>query len=165
MLLSLPPSLSRSLEAFAAQPGKAAVFRETSAQHFKATTGDYHDAVRKDPSLVLAPAPQPQQQPPQQWTGPSMCQRIAETEPPNWRNEALGNLFRRHRYRHVTLQPFEALTRPRWDFHSSTKLGGDGEWRSDCTHFCYSPCFWEESFEDLASALRQSLYAERGGEV
>ena len=172
------------LEAFASIKGNAAIFRETSAQHFPAPSGDYHDALRKDPSLVLASPPQPEPaaklnnrgrsssgrgsggsrqaaEAPKQWAGPSMCSRIAKDAPRHWRNQIVAELFAERGYSHVRLQPFEELTRGRWDFHSSTKwvggAHGRGAWKSDCTHWCYSPCMWELSFSDLYRELAAAL--------
>ena len=175
-----------ALDDFAATaPGRAAVFRETSAQHFPAASGDYHDAVRRDPALVLAPPPQVHPPtraagsvgargasgfkaargsghagagpaPQRQWTGPSMCQEISDAAPPHWRNAVVSQLFREGRFRHVRLQPMESLTKPRWAFHASTKWVG-GAWKSDCTHWCYSPCFWDGVISDMHTAIASSL--------
>lgn len=146
------------LEAFGrSQPGvRVSILRETSAQHFPAPSGDYHAAISRDPALVLADATRREAR---QWNGPSMCTPITADAPPHWRNAVVRDLLLAQppapgRYPHVRLQPFEQLTRRRWDFHSSTKWSG-GQWRSDCTHFCYSHCFWSQSFVDLHRALGQ----------
>ena len=159
------------LERFGQQPGKAAVIRETSAQHFPAPSGDYLDAIRKDPALVRAEGPasvsptvQQQQrkqrggsgQPQLHWTGPSMCRQIAANAPKHWRNAVIADLLAERRHPHVGMQPFEELTRPRWDLHSVAKRVGNG-WKSDCTHWCWSPCFWELSFHDLHQTLAPLL--------
>jgi hypothetical protein len=72
----------------------------------------------------------------------------------------------------LSILPFENLTQPRWDMHDhvvrssnrSVRPGGQagarlagsvgGKWITDCTHFCYSPRFWELSFHDLVVTLR-----------
>ena len=170
------------LDAFAALPAKAAVVRETSAQHFPAASGDYHDALRADPTLVLTPTPAPapeltssseRRRPSsskrgrdggggsREWTGPSMCRQIAAGAPIHWRNAAVRELFEKRGYRHLRLQPFEDLTRGRWDFHSSTRFLG-GHWKSDCTHWCYSDCFWQLSFHDLQHVLANVRASQRG---
>ena len=163
------------LEVFGREAGKAAVFRETSSQHFPAPSGDYHDAIRRDPSLVLAAAPttttprarsagaraRTSQQQTLEWTGPSMCARIAPDAPQHWRNRVITELLRDGRYTHVQLQPFEEMSRSRWDYHASTKHVVGGGWKSDCTHWCYSPCFWAEVLHGMQQALKAGRVAHR----
>uniref|UniRef100_A0A7S2B7X3 Uncharacterized protein n=1 Tax=Haptolina brevifila TaxID=156173 RepID=A0A7S2B7X3_9EUKA len=154
------------LDAFGSAPGKAALVRETSAQHFAVPSGDYFEAVRKDSSLVLAPkggrgnsragVPKPSDRPSDRsWAGPSMCAKMEEDAPPHPRNAILRELMATRRYRHVRLLRFEALTQPRWDFHASVKWSA-GSWKSDCTHWCYSQCMWDLHWHDLVQALRQT---------
>ena len=80
-----------------------------------------------------------------------------------WRNEQLHALRREMDLRHVHIQPFEALTAERWDYHSSTKwMAAKRQWVSDCTHFCYSPSFWDLSFHELYESLAQGrLWLQR----
>jgi hypothetical protein len=192
----------RELEAFAtAKPGRAAVIVETSAQHFPVPSGDYNDAIRKDPNLVLSSTPRAtsERRPlmpragafveqssaahesggrrdsgggrrhahsgsgaaasaQREWAGPSMCAQIASDAPPHWRNQVVHSLLATGRFPHVKLQPFEALTRPRWDFHAQTKFVG-GSWKSDCTHWCWSECMWSEVLSDLHDAIAVALRA------
>ena len=97
----------------------------------------------------------------QRWTGPSMCKRIDNshaggTITKGWRNVQLRTLLHEMGLRHVHIQPFEALTAERWDYHSSTKWSvAKDQWISDCTHFCYSPSFWGLSFHTLYETLVQ----------
>ena len=72
----------------------------------------------------------------------------------------------------VSIQPFEALTWPRWEFHLGTKSiftghrDGVKHFAYDCTHFCYSPSFWDASFNDMAGTLAAGgaarLWGRRG---
>ena len=45
--------LLQEMAGFGQQSDKAAVFRETSVQHFPVASGDYHEAIARDPSLVV----------------------------------------------------------------------------------------------------------------
>ena len=130
-----------------------AVFRETSAQHFGVPSGDYDDAVAKDGRLVLAKrtGSAAVSKTDRHWVGPSMCQQQA-AHARSWRNVMLHDLLARHHFGHVRVQPFEGLTRERWDYHASTKWSG-GKWVSDCTHLCYSQSFWDLSFHELYMTL------------
>ena len=149
------------LDAFGQLPGKVAVFRETSAQHFGVPTGDYDEALAKDPTLVLASeraptaaARSPTSRTERQWLGPSMCAKQAK-DARSWRNEMVHDIISRHRLANVHVWPFEEITRERWDMHASTKWSS-GRWVSDCTHLCYSQSFWDLSFHDLYVTLANS---------
>lgn len=171
------------LDAFGAMPGKVALLRETSAQHFGVPSGDYWDAIRKDPTLVLAPKerdaalsgaassgrhsgrqrsvgpgadlPPSRQSVRGEWTGPSMCTRSDERTSVHWRNAVVHELLKARRPKHVQLVGFEALTRQRWEYHSTTAWRGN-TWKSDCTHFCYSPCMWDLHWLDMVRALQRA---------
>lgn len=158
------------LDAFArSRRGRVSVFREVSSQHFPVPTGDYLEAVKRDPALVvlgnrsadgraasgrgggrLASGAAPS------WSGPSMCAPSTETKT-RWRNEVLHGLAAN--VKRVRMQPFEQLTRARWDYHASIRWVG-GQFKSDCTHFCYSQCFWERSFHDLFLAIAKRTSVE-----
>ena len=56
----------------------------------------------------------------------------------------------------VSIQPFENLTAAMWDYHTHP-VWRNGRWSSDCTHFCYSPRFWDRSFHDLYHALERGF--------
>ena len=161
----------RQLDAFArTRPGRRAVFREVSIQHFAAPdgSGSYHTAAAKDEGLVrptqgAAPLSQP-------------CQPLAQNQaegsssghghgsgsagPIAWQNQLLHRAIAEmgHDAR-VRIQPFDELTRPRWEFHLGTKSiftghqDGVKHFAYDCTHFCYSPAFWDASFRDLGVTL------------
>lgn len=156
----------RALDDFAARPGRAAVFRETSAQHFPVASGDYDEAIRRDPMLVRSSANLTDEDMQtvkvrQRWSGPSMCQALmgqhanaTNVQHRSWRNGVLHDLYRELAPRHVHLQAFEDLTAERWDYHASTKWSESYRmWISDCTHFCFSPRFWDLSFHSLYKAL------------
>ena len=142
------------LQAFAGN-GRASVIRETSAQHFPVRSGDYNEAIAKDPKLVLANNQEAEdaRDRKKQWLGPSMCKPLGQNISFHWRNRIVHELMKEPGHERVRLQPFEMLTRSRWDYHASIKYS-HGQWRSDCTHWCWSPCFWERHFSDLQRALR-----------
>lgn len=153
----------RELDAFGRLPGKVAVFRETSAQHFDAPTGDYDDALRRDPALVLlnatAELPSDAGGGARKWVGPSMCRQGPASASParGWRNEVMHETIRRLGLEHVFVQPFEEITRERWDYHASAVWNSARRrWASDCTHFCYSPVFWELSAHQLFNTLAKA---------
>eukprot|EP00966_Prymnesium_polylepis_P074068 1718819-Prymnesium_polylepis.1 len=57
----------------------------------------------------------------------------------------------------VSCPPAAPPAQERWDFHASVVMARDGHGLiSDCTHFCYSPSFWELSFHDLYVVLANS---------
>ena len=147
------------LEEFGRVAGRVAIFRETSAQHFDAPTGDYDDALRRDPSLVLLnrTAELRGDGSARKWVGPSMCRQASASPARGWRNDVLHETIRQHGLRHVHVQPFEEITRERWDYHASAVWSGSQRrWASDCTHFCYSPAFWELSAHQLYNTLMRA---------
>ena len=146
------------LDAFAsARPGRAVLFREVSNQHFASETGDYDDAVMKDPRLVRHNTTEENTQEfaASRWMGPSMCKPHSDTLA-GYRNQQIHRLYSERNWR-MALMPFDALTRERWDYHQSTrwfpKLGARGMFVSDCTHYCFSPRFWELVTHDLYVSL------------
>ena len=57
----------------------------------------------------------------------------------------------------IGLMPFYAATQARWNYHTASKRDVDPVTRKaryDCTHFCYSPSFWDGSLDGLARKLR-----------
>lgn len=147
----------REMAAFGRRADTAAVFRESSAQHFAVESGDYHEALRRDPSLVvLARNTTSQAGVRERWHefhGASFCRPRAQPTILTWRNRVLHELLAREGWQDaVAIQPFEQLTATRWDYHLHP-VGRNGRWSSDCTHFCYSPRFWDRSFHDLYVAL------------
>ena len=88
-----------------------------------------------------------------EWHGPSFCRPRATNEL-TWRNAILRR--QAEKWPLVAIQPFEELTSVRWDMHSHPVFRG-GKWVSDCTHLCYSPRFWDRSFEDLHAVLKSRL--------
>ena len=88
------------------------------------------------------------------WLGPSMCHRQNSSSSHGWRNTVLSEVQQQLRLQHVHVQPFEDITRERWDYHASAVWNGKLQrWASDCTHLCYSPSFWELSFHDLYTTI------------
>ena len=156
------------LDAFARRPHKAAVFRETSAQHFPVPSGDYDAALAKDPSLVRVRA---EQQGARAWHGPSLCRSHMRGGASigasltnesgtawGWRNamlrEELGRLPAGSPLR---VQPFGERTAERWDYHESVVWQpATRSWASDCSHFCYSPSFYQLTTHALYQTLTPS---------
>jgi len=137
--------------------GRAAAFRETSWQHFDAGDGDFDELSS---SLTQGGARSTSGADPTEWRGPSACAPAPAAVTRTWKNEALHRVWRQHPNKAavVPIVPFEARTRPRWDMHGATRVGAPRRGArprvtSDCTHFCYSPRFWELAFHDLYVAL------------
>merc|ERR1712216_327869 len=81
-----------------------------------------------------------------------------------YRNKLIQSLHASHDWG-FSLMPFDSLTRERWDFHSSTiwfkgkGFGAQferGVFISDCTHWCFSPRFWELVTHDMYVTLSNS---------
>lgn len=160
------PSLSdglrvalRQLQGFARRRhGRAAIIRQISAQHFNSDGGSYLTAKAQSDSLVkLVNGSTPTTEPckplggdSSSWYNTVMRRALDETV-----GEVAHALL-------VRLQPFEELTKPRWDFHIGTKTSdtvrrGVREVVFDCTHFCYSPSFWDASLYQLYTTLSGAL--------
>ena len=158
--------LMQEMASFGQQSGKAAVFRETSVQHFPVASGDYHDAIARDPSLVVVVrngtrGDGKQDDQLREWHGGSFCAARSSSSPQSWRNQVVHDVVGREGLTHaVAIQPFENLTAPMWDFHQHP-VWRNGRWSSDCTHFCYSPRFWDRSFHDMYHALRRGFMMSR----
>ena len=91
------------LDQLAAQPGKAVLFSETGAQHFKAsdargyTTGEWEHRDKSADSKCT-------------------CQPIEDYNV-NVRNRVLAEVLGTGRFNNVQTLPFYELTRPRWRWH------------------------------------------------
>ena len=157
------------LKSFAsARPGKrVAVFRETSAQHFAATDGDYDHADAKARGRIeIKGAPRaPACSDADVCVQP--CRPLAKNTSA-WRNRALHRVASSMRVgahasswqSGVRVQPFEHVTRARWDFHVASKTDFNQkrhQWFYDCTHYCYSPSFWQESLHDLRVTIEPNV--------
>lgn len=169
-------ALLAEMGALGRRAGFAAVFRETSAQHFDAPSGDYHDAIKRNPSLVVVRAPRKQRlrtthnRTPdgrdsgsshpsvEEFLGPSFCRAHASpAHARSWHNQVVHELVATAPHAAaVAIQPFEQLTSGLWAFHAHPVHRG-GKWVTDCTHFCYSPRFWDRSFHDLYIALSDAF--------
>ena len=158
--------LMQEMASFGKQSGKAAVFRETSVQHFPVASGDYHEAIARDPSLVVVVrngtrGGGSRDDQLREWHGGSFCAARSSSSPQSWRNQVVHDVIAREGLTQaVAIQPFENLTAPMWDFHQHP-VWRNGRWSSDCTHFCYSPRFWDRSFHDLYHALRRGFMMPR----
>eukprot|EP00899_Mesostigma_viride_P006916 jgi/Mesvir1/16225/Mv08479-RA.1 len=130
---------------------KVAFVQEVSAQHFQ-FTGTYHAELHK---YELGNGTR----------NPCQCQALTgrpsdmQTQFDSWiveQNAILGKLATR--FSSVRIWPFYDLTQPRFDVHVG-KFCQFGKARKivrpccDCTHFCYSPVFWDAHFSDLFDLL------------
>ncbi|KAK3257938.1 hypothetical protein CYMTET_32992, partial [Cymbomonas tetramitiformis] len=119
-----------------------ALFRETSAQHFMGTlsNGDYDASDRlRDHNSECVCVP----------IDPS-----SHTRDPNSRNSIARLIFENRS--NIAIVPFFSLTAPRFNVHlESTMSDLEQGSRSfcDCTHFCYSPPFWQRIHHELYLAL------------
>jgi hypothetical protein len=147
------------LEDFARRrPGRLAVIREVSTQHFAADDGTYEGARARNLSLV------------QQTNGnkvpmkPCLPLRRRDAARASWRTRIVRQevgAVRQTNRSVVMLLPFEKRTQLRWDYHVARKsiftgIGHDGvkHYVYDCTHLCYSPHFWQAALDDLARTLK-----------
>jgi len=139
----------KELEAHAAQPGKAVIFQETGAQHFKASdpggyaTGEWEFRDKSADKQCR-------------------CQQTEDFNV-NARNSVLYRVLGTGKFNHIQLLPFYNLTRPRWRWHFGNCTQRPNGWNyyscCDCTHFCYSPGMWGVHLNGLVRALRHSKAA------
>ena len=122
-------------EKHAATPGRAVVFQETGAQHFKASdrrgygTGEWEHRDKSADTHCT-------------------CSAIEDFNV-NVRNAVLWGVLDgagRTKYPHLHILPFYNLTRPRYRWHFGNCTQRPNGWNyytcCDCTHFCYSPNMW-----------------------
>jgi len=111
-------------------PGRIAMFKEMSAQHFSSDkgTGKYDDRDKLRSSKDNC-----------------RCSALRTTVEP--RNEFLHDLLRQQHPK-IKIIPFWDLTAPRYNMHHESAMSIDGI-RSvcDCTHFCFSPEFYRREFD------------------
>jgi len=139
------------LDEYAQRPGKAVIFQETGAQHFKSSdprgfsTGEWEGRDKAT-------------------DGQCTCKSIEDFNV-NTRNQALRRVLDTGKYPHVKLLPFYSLTRPRWRWHFGNCTHRPNGWNydtcCDCTHFCYSPAMWHAHLYNLKRQLEQSSVAVR----
>ena len=141
------------LSLFAQRRGRAVAFRETSWQHFGMGQGDFDELASDHTESVKEGGA---------WSGPSLCKQAPEEAQHTWKNVALHSIVREDPKwaKHVPIMPFEARTRLRWNMHGATKVRQErGRLKlvaTDCTHFCFSPRFWDLVVHDLYETLRKS---------
>ena len=119
---------------------RIALWREGSAQHFKG--GSYTRGAEKT----------------SREGAPCECEPLSVTSSNlnlhGWRLEQ--RLAPQH---HVGLVPFFNLTAPRHDMHRRHWCSFDRQTKPgrccDCTHFCYTPLFWDAVFGGLYRAVRR----------
>jgi len=145
--------LFRQLNEFAQLPGRAAVFRETSAQHCVGT-GSYAGAEQSHPRAGT----------------PCRCEAMQPEV--LWHNDitALNGVIHSlaAEFPHVRVLPFYNLTAPRFDMHEEQYCGYE-QMRSDptnsgsccdCTHMCHTPQLWRHFFHSLHGALADTRAVE-----
>lgn len=167
------------LDKMAALPGKAVLFSETGAQHFKAsdargyTTGEWEHRDKSADAQCT-------------------CKPIEDFNV-NVRNRVLREVVGSGRFPNVRTLPFYELTRPRWRWHfgnwsaaclpmhiplasasptlsltrahtarrrcfRSTKRPNGWNYYTccDCTHFCFSPAMWHAHLHSVKQELLQA---------
>ena len=143
MLDELLPLLSKWSSAV---PGRVPLFRELSAQHFKG--GSWSPGAHKPPPGT-----------------PCECEPLASRAAidVHERTKANQNVEFNELAREkaeplgIGLVPFFNLTAPRYDMHrrhfcsysNQVKVGRC----CDCTHFCYTPLFWDTFFAGLGKSI------------
>ena len=146
----------RDLNRFALRPGKVAIFRETSVQHFASSTGDFHDAVGEDPALSKSSASarrrtKERARLPAFESNVSFC-RQRRKQHISWRNALLRRIAPTEAPL-VKVLAFENLTASRWEYHGAPVPTGASTWASDCTHFCWSPRWYDVCFHYIYELL------------
>ena len=63
-------------------------------------------------------------------------------------------------YDGVVLLPLWELTQPRWGMHERVRHV-HGTWVLDCTHFCFSPEFFDAYAHVLHSAVAEGIARKR----
>lgn len=126
------------LEAHGAKPGKAALFFESTAQHFAgdAGTGAYAQRYTGETHKCTC--------------GP--IQTALNKKDPDDRNNIVRSIAAS--LPHVHVVPLFNLTAPRWNLHNA---GSAGWPQCDCTHYCYSPPYYHLTFAALRAALCTAL--------
>ena len=149
-----------SLQAHASQPGKVAIFQETSAQHFPQVppgTLPPQDATGDWEMRYFFPRLGPR--------APEQC-RCSKIGAEPLRMQALRNVSAR--YPAVRVLPMHPLLAPRHQWHQQDCRARSEAWHRaeregqarggcDCTHYCYSPAFWKVYFRALLVELRAGL--------
>jgi hypothetical protein len=138
------------LDDYASRPGKAVLFQETGAQHFKASdprafdTGEYEHRDRSTDTNCA-------------------CKAIEDFNV-NVRNQVLREVLDTRLYPNIQLLPFYQLTRPRWRWHFGNCTQRPNGWNyytcCDCTHFCYSPGMWHAHLHAFKETLGKA-YSSR----
>jgi len=135
------------LNEHASAPGKAILFQETGAQHFKASdargysTGEWESRDKGADKLCT-------------------CKPIEDFNV-NVRNRVLREVLSSGRYPNVVQLPFYELTRPRWRWHFGNCTQRPNGWNyytcCDCTHFCFSPAMWHTHLHSVKAGLLSSV--------
>ena len=131
----------------AGAPGRVPLWRELSAQHFKG--GSWTPGAHKPPPGT-----------------PCQCEALnardakdgGERTAANQNVEFNGLAARAARATHVRIVPFFELTATRHDMHRRHFCSYSNQRQvgrcCDCTHFCYTPLFWDTFFDRLGRTIR-----------
>ena len=139
-------ALFLQLDAFASLPGKAAIFRETGAQHFSGT-GSYAGDRQAHPKIAKGCHCAP------------MSDEVRRHNDVTRFNDVVHRLAARHP--RVRVLPFYDITAPRHDMHEGA-FCAFGQARvepnvqrfcCDCTHYCHTPQLWRHVFAALYDVL------------
>lgn len=124
------------------------IWREASAQHF--TTGSYQQGAEQR----MAPRGKPCE------CTPLSEGRQHETGLINLNKASMAMERQFVPNAGLGLLPFFNLTAPRYDMHRAHYCAFSGQKQPgiccDCTHFCYTPLFWDALFGDLYRLVRRS---------
>lgn len=105
-------------------------WRETSAQHFDTPNGYWPGA--KFIHQMKAHA----------------CKSIEGNDQLDWRNRDIEKIIQQEKLTNIHLLPFYNITHPLWSEHPNGQL-------RDCTHFCWSPMFYQPLFHQLRDIFPQ----------
>jgi len=135
------------LDRHAASIGKAVLFMETGAQHFKASDKRGHGQLSHRGSWEER----------DRSTDRNCACAPIEDFGINRQNGVLHTLLRDRRYPYIRVLPFYELTRPRWRWHFGNCTHRPSRWHyddcCDCSHHCFSPGMWRSHLYELVAKL------------
>jgi hypothetical protein len=157
------------------------MFKETSAQHFFSFAGDGQWESFNLESAAACWKNGTDAAEPSLFTGACNPRLLVRTCAPtpnasNWRNEIVERILTDGNHSHIHLVRWFKYTQPRWDLHEDqrnisavgspiqvcrtpksdcTLLPDKGG--QDCTHFVYTPFFYEPLWDEVASAISKAF--------
>ncbi|KAL1515228.1 hypothetical protein AB1Y20_001863 [Prymnesium parvum] len=144
---------------------RLALWRETSAQHFAG--GAYSSAARRRASPGAPCACEPLVDAAGGGALAPSRSRFApfERHVANLNVAAVRHERSLSRRRAIGLVPFFNLTAPRYDMHRGVFCSYSGQKKvgscCDCTHFCYTPAFWDAVFDGMRAAVLREMARHR----